>query len=281
MGPKKRLSCGEVSSTDNWNLEISSKLTIDQIPVKIESNLNDNDDKKQNQNGTEALIENNLWISKVYAKKYAQKYVTNRNMTLSVEDLEQEGYIGLIIAAEHFDDSKGCSFSSYADFWVEKYIRRAIEDTGNIIRKPASHFNRARKVHKFSSEMPLSEVAAATGLDEAEIVFIRNIDNTEYVSFSDKTGNSEDGLCWEDIVPDDTDIAELCEESDCIEKIQKFVTSIEDESCRKVMMWYLGYTENNIAYTCPQIAKMTGQTNYKIRKTVDETFKSIRHFLRS
>jgi len=43
------------------------------------------------------------------------------------EDLEQEGMIGLLEAADKFDESKGAKFSTYATFWIKKYILKAVE----------------------------------------------------------------------------------------------------------------------------------------------------------
>ena len=223
----------------------------------------------------QALVENNLWISRACAGKYAEKYSRNQRFSLDVEDLEQEGCIGLLYAAERFNPSFGCSFASYAFIWVERNIRRAIEDKGELIRKPASQHARSRKVHKFTPDTPVSEVAKATGLAEKEVRFVRELDNTGYISLSESPAWSETET-WEDILPDDSDAYAECEERMMLSRLRFLVTSIKDEPSRKIMMWYLGYTDDSIAYTCPQIAKMTGMTKYRIRKTIENVFKSIR-----
>lgn len=223
----------------------------------------------------QALVENNLWISRTCAGKYAEKYSRNPKFSLDVEDLEQEGCIGLLCAAERFDPSYGCSFASYAFIWVERNIRRAIEDQGELIRKPASQHARARKVHKFAPDTPASEVAKATGLAEKEVRFVRELDKTGYVSLSESPAWSETET-WEDILPDDSNAYAECEDRIMLSRLRFLVTSIKDEPSRKIMMWYLGYTDDSIAYTCPQIAKMTGMTKYRVRKTIENVFKSIR-----
>ncbi len=223
----------------------------------------------------QTLVENNLWISRSCARKYAEKYSRNQKFSLDVEDLEQEGCIGLLYAAERFDHSYGSSFASYAFIWVERNIRRAIEDRGELIRKPASHHARARKVHKFATDTPIAEVAEATGLDEKEVRFVRELDHTGYVSLSESPTRSATET-WEDILPDDSNAYAECEERLMLSRLRFLVTSIKDEPSRKIMMWYLGYTDDSIAYTCPQIAKMTGMTKYRIRKTIEDTFKSLR-----
>jgi len=67
---------------------------------------------------------------------------------LTVENLIQEGTIGLIKAIEPFDLSKGQKFSTYAIWWVRQVITRAIEETGEIIRKPSSSRTVYRRLHR-------------------------------------------------------------------------------------------------------------------------------------
>ena len=52
------------------------------------------------------------------------------------EDLMQEGRIGLIEAAKRFDPSRGIQFSSYASWWIRKYINMALQEYGNIVHIP-------------------------------------------------------------------------------------------------------------------------------------------------
>ena len=275
MRPENCLFVSEVSSSDNWSSKVVKQNVLEQVPACIKNNGSE-ENSENSDNYVQNLVEKNLWISRVYAKKYAEKYASNYKMTLDVEDLEQEGNIGLIAAAQRFDSSKGCSFTSYAVFWVEKFIRRAIEDTGELIRKPASQHEKNRKVHKFDQNTPLSVIANETGLNISEILFVRELDSTEYVSISEKVNASDENTnCWEDVIADDCDIAGAYEEKDTVEKIKSLISGIEDEESRKIMMWYIGWTDNNVAYTCPQIAKMTGQTKYRIRKTVEDVFRRI------
>lgn len=55
---------------------------------------------------------------------------------LDIEDLQQEGALGLIIAARRFDLARGVQFSTYATYWVRQSINRAIDRTGATIRLP-------------------------------------------------------------------------------------------------------------------------------------------------
>ena len=56
---------------------------------------------------------------------------------LTLQDLVQEGNMGLMEAAERFDPSKGFRFSTYASYWIRQRISRSIADSSRVIRLPA------------------------------------------------------------------------------------------------------------------------------------------------
>ena len=65
------------------------------------------------------LIKENQGLVISIAKRYVNKHVL-------IEDLIQEGFLGLIAAAERFDTERGCQFSTYAVYWIRYYISRAV-----------------------------------------------------------------------------------------------------------------------------------------------------------
>lgn len=88
------------------------------------------------------LICENLNLVKFIAKKYS-------NRVLEFDDLVNEGVLGLIEAIEKFNPKKGYKFSTYASFWIEQRITRAIEDKELMIRIPNTTLQKARKYWKF------------------------------------------------------------------------------------------------------------------------------------
>src|SRR5687767_12743867 len=92
------------------------------------------------------LIEKNLRLVVSVAKRY-------RGMGLPLEDLIQEGNVGLIKAAQRFDPDRGNRFSTYAIWWIRQAIVRAIEDKGRAIRLPMHTGEKVRKTVRVRNDL--------------------------------------------------------------------------------------------------------------------------------
>ncbi|MER2127944.1 sigma-70 family RNA polymerase sigma factor [Solibacillus sp.] len=96
----------------------------------------------------ERLIELNLPLVKSIAVKYFKD-----TGSLTLDDLIQEGVIGMIKAIEKFDVSLGYSFSTYTTWWVRQRITRAIDDQALIIRIPVHRLAQIKSLKKFEQEL--------------------------------------------------------------------------------------------------------------------------------
>jgi len=85
------------------------------------------------------LVESNL----SFVVKIASEY---RNLGLPFEDLLNEGNIGLIEAAHHFDHNRGTKFITYAIWWIRKSILRALSQHSNLVRIPNYQMKKVRNV---------------------------------------------------------------------------------------------------------------------------------------
>jgi RNA polymerase primary sigma factor len=100
-----------------------------------------------------------------------------RRRGLALEDLIQEGNLGLIIAIDKFDTEKGFKFSTYATWWVRQGIIRAIEYQANVVRKPSylyyqkSRILRAREeLCRFLGREPeMDELTEACGISQSKL----------------------------------------------------------------------------------------------------------------
>lgn len=93
------------------------------------------------QTARQRLVESNMRLVLSIARSY-------RSHAIPLEDLIQEGAIGLIRAVERFDPDKGFRFSTYATHWVRQAIGRALDNTSKSIRLPAHVSQLLRKIER-------------------------------------------------------------------------------------------------------------------------------------
>lgn len=116
------------------------------------------------------LVEANLRFVVSVAKQY-------QHQGLTLTDLIDEGNIGLIKAAERFDETRGFKFISYAVWWIRQSILQAIAEQSRIVRLPLNQVGSLNKVNQESNRFEqenqrrpsIEELAQRTGIDEEKI----------------------------------------------------------------------------------------------------------------
>ncbi len=124
----------------------------------------------------ERMINSNLRLVVSQARRY-------QGHGLPMEDLVQEGMLGLIRAVEKFDWRRGFKFSTYGTLWIRQALQRGLQNHGRTIRLPVHVAQRQTKVRKVESELSTKlgreptdeEIAAEAKLDVEEVAELREL----------------------------------------------------------------------------------------------------------
>lgn len=146
---------------DKYLQDISRKEMISpQEEIELAKQIKDGD-----QLAVDKLVSANLRFVVSVAKQY-------QNQGLSLQDLVNEGNLGLIIAAKRFDETRGFKFISYAVWWIRQSIMHAIAVKGRMIRLPLNKIGALNKIYSastkleqlFEREPTLNELAEETNM---------------------------------------------------------------------------------------------------------------------
>ena len=174
----KSITNRESASLDKYLQEIGHEEMISiEEEVELAQKIRNGDRK-----ALERLTKANLRFVVSVAKQY-------QNQGLSLPDLINEGNVGLIKAAEKFDETRGFKFISYAVWWIRQSILQAIAEQSRIIRLPLNQVSSVNKINKILTQFEqenerrpsIDEIAQNTDIPEDKIVDAMKV-NSRHVS---------------------------------------------------------------------------------------------------
>ena len=201
------------------------------------------------------------------------KNFSNRGLPYS--DLIQEGNIGLLKAIDRFDPYKGFKFSTYASWWIQQSINRAILDQSRLIRLPVKvqeeifKINKSRKsLSKENCASPNSiDISEHLGIENSKIKKIENAANLSVISLDTPKYkvNGDNGSTVQDYLPDPTDCVEThLFQIEMSNKISKALSTLsEREQTILNMRFGIGYSQN---FTLDEIGNSYDLTRERIRQ---------------
>lgn len=267
----KSITNRESASLDKYLQEIGHEelLTTDE-EVELAQRI-----RKGDKRALERLTKANLRFVVSVAKQY-------QNQGLSLPDLINEGNVGLIKAAEKFDETRGFKFISYAVWWIRQSILQAIAEQSRLVRLPLNQVGSVNKItrelNKFEQEHErkpsVDEIAERVDLPEDKIADAMKA-NSRHVSMDAPIADGEDSSMIDFLAGDSSNTdKELAIESLKAEvsRILKLLTDKE----QKVLRAFFGI-DGSPEMTLDEIGEKYNLTRERIRQIKEKALRRLRH----
>jgi RNA polymerase primary sigma factor len=232
--------------------------------------------KQGDQKALEKLTNANLRFVVSVAKQY-------QNQGLSLSDLINEGNLGLIKAAQRFDETRGFKFISYAVWWIRQSILQALAEQSRIVRLPLNKVGLTNKISKayslleqeYEREPSTEEVASLLeiGLDEVETTLGVA---ARHVSMDAPFSDGEDGTLLDVLEnPNSSSADRSIEHRDSLRlEVARSLSSLTERQ-RDVLMLYFGINVDN-PVSLEDIGERFGLTRERVRQIKDKAITKLR-----
>lgn len=222
------------------------------------------------------LVEANLRFVVSVAKQY-------QHQGLTLTDLIDEGNIGLIKAAERFDETRGFKFISYAVWWVRQSILQAIAEQSRIVRLPLNQVGSLNKVNqeinKFEQENlrrpSVQEISDRTGVDEEKIAQSM-MASGHHVSIDAPFGSDDDDNAMVDVMSsgDDSRTDKGVDHESMAQELRAVLDKVLKERERKILCacYGIGETEKGLE----EIGDKMGLTRERVRQIREKSITKLR-----
>ncbi|MBP3420020.1 MAG: sigma-70 family RNA polymerase sigma factor [Marinifilaceae bacterium] len=271
----KSITNRESASLDKYLQEIGKE---ELISVEREVELA-REIRKGNRAALETLTKANLRFVVSVAKQY-------QNQGLSLPDLINEGNLGLIRAAEKFDETRGFKFISYAVWWIRQSILQALAEQSRIVRLPLNQVGSLNKINKayarFEQEHERKpspeELAERLQLPADKVADTMRVSG-RHISVDAPFVEGEDNSLLDVLVNDDSPIADktLINESLSTEVERALGTLSERE--RDIVKLFFGIGSQEM--TLEEIGEKFGLTRERVRQIKEKAIRRLRQQSRS
>lgn len=236
--------------------------------------------REGDQNALESLTKANLRFVVSVAKQY-------QNQGLSLNDLINEGNIGLIKAAKRFDHTRGFKFISYAVWWIRQSILQALAEQSRVVRLPLNKIGTLNKIGKVYSDLEQEFEREPNAEEIADILELTSYEVTNtlqmsgrHVSMDEPIHDSENNTLMDVIEneqqePPDQD---LLTESLKIE-IKRALETLSPREAEVIKLYYGLETDHPL--TLEEIGEKFNLTRERVRQIKEKAIRRLRHTSRS
>ncbi len=271
----KSITNRESASLDKYLQEIGKEVLITvEEEVELAQRI-----KKGDRYALEQLTRANLRFVVSVAKQY-------QNQGLSLPDLINEGNLGLIKAAEKFDETRGFKFISYAVWWIRQSILQALAEQSRIVRLPLNQVGSLNKLNKafnkFEQENERTptpeELAETLELPKEKIADTMRVSG-RHVSVDAPFVEGEDNSLLDVLVNNDSPKADskLIGES-LNREIERSLSTLTERE-RDIIKLFFGIGVQEM--TLEEIGERFGLTRERVRQIKEKAIRRLRHTSRS
>ena len=236
--------------------------------------------KKGDMDALTKLIKANLRFVVSVSKQY-------QNQGLSLPDLINEGNLGLIKAAQRFDETRGFKFISYAVWWIRQSILQALAEQARIVRLPLNKIGSINKINKtftileqqFEREPTAEEIAKTLEMTPEEVKKAMETSG-RHISMDAPLGSDEEGNMYDVMQnknipgPDRTLI------DDSLKKeIERALTTLSQREA-DILKYYFGLN-GAPPHTLEEIGEKFGLTRERVRQIKEKAIRRLKHTSRS
>lgn len=267
----KTITNRESESLERYLQEIAKEelLSIDE-EVELAQRI-----RKGDQKALERLTRANLRFVVSVAKQY-------QNQGLSLSDLINEGNMGLLHAAERFDETRGFRFISYAVWWIRQSILQALAEQSRIVRLPVNQVGSAHKISRLLNEFEqknerrpsVDEISEHIDLPKEKIDEALSAASSKQVSVDAPLSDGDETSLLDVLVNNDSPTAdrELVLES-LRSEINNALTQLTERE-RDIVENYYGI--NQPERTLEEIAVKQGLTRERVRQLKEKAIRKLR-----
>ena len=271
----KSITNRESASLDKYLQEIGrEELVTPDEEVELAQRI-----RKGDQEALEKLTRANLRFVVSVAKQY-------QNQGLSLPDLINEGNLGLIKAAEKFDETRGFKFISYAVWWIRQSILQALAEQSRIVRLPLNQVGSLNKINKALTRFEQENERQPTNEDLSEMIDVPKdkISDTlrvgsRHISVDAPFVEGEDNSLLDVIPNDDSPSADkgLVNESLNTE-IERALSTLTDRE-REIIKSFFGIGCQEM--TLEEIGERFGLTRERVRQIKEKAIRRLKSPSRS
>ncbi len=232
--------------------------------------------KKGDLDARAKLIEANLRFVITVAREY-------QNQGVPLVDLISAGNVGLITAAERFDETRGFKFISYAVWWIRQSVLQTLAEHSRVVRLPLNRVDLLRRIARYtnsrqqetSSRPREEEVAKELGISVEQVV--ETLSSGQRVLSLDAKFGDEDENSLLEVMPDDNTESpdKMLLENSLTAEIREALDSLDDRE-KEVIRLYFGLS-GQAEMTLEEIGLRFKLTRERVRQIKEKALRKLRH----